>query len=139
MLKKFSRFSTRFIAIPSSLYSRVHTCTHKVIDKYVTLQRTCAKQRGIFFFFSPCPFILDTCPSFGTGFTDYENNSREIDLQLRSIKILLKNRSKRTFERSLQIAESNALFRETFIIYIFLSFLSKKLDEKLDKILDTCK
>lgn len=61
MLKKFSRFSTRFIAIPSSLYSRVHTCTHKVIDKYVTLQRTCAKQRGIFFFFF---FSLSVYPRY---------------------------------------------------------------------------
>lgn len=90
MLKKFSRFSTRFIAVPSPLRTRIHTRARTVymIDKYVTLQRTLRQATWNFFLFSPpCPFILDTYPSFGssTGFTDRENNSREIDLRPRSV------------------------------------------------------
>lgn len=88
MLKKFSRFSILSFYRHSIVSVFAHVHTRWSINTWLCNERAPSNVEFFFFFFLSVLFILDTYPSFGTGFTDYENNSREIDLQLRSIKIL---------------------------------------------------
>lgn len=127
MFKKFSRFSSPFHRLC------IHMCTSIwSINTWLCNER-CAKRRGIFFPSPPpCPFILDTYPSFGwsTGFTDYENNSREIDPQLRRVHfyrdspaIVRKTRSKDLCKWCSDVSLWNIIGRVFIFIcvYIFLS------------------